>query len=181
MLIRSLYLTGVLLLVAAFTNQITTEKLTEERKLLESADPNYASTQQVEQQLDCLTLNIYKEAGREPFEGKVAIAQVTINRTKNDKFPDDICAVVYQKNYFMKTVVCQFSWYCNRVHKNRPIDQKQYEESYAVAKKVLLEGFRLESLREALFYHADYVNPNWRYQRIIKIGTHIFYKERPNA
>lgn len=181
MVLRSIYLAGVLILVAAFTTQITTDKLAEERKILESADPNYASTQEVEQQLDCLTLNVYKEAAREPFEGKVAIAQVTINRTKNDKFPDDICSVVYQKNYFMKNVVCQFSWYCNRVHRNRPIDQKLYEESYAVAKKVLLEGFRLDSLNDALFYHADYVNPHWRYIRIIKIGTHIFYKERPNA
>lgn len=181
MVLRSIYLAGVFIIVAAFTTQITTDKLEEERKILESADPNYASVQEVEQQLDCLTLNVYKEAAREPFEGKVAVAQVTINRTKNDKFPNNICAVVYQKNYFMKNVVCQFSWYCNRVHRNRPIDQKLYDESYEVAKKVLLEGFRLESLNDALFYHADYVNPHWRYERIIKIGTHIFYKERPNA
>lgn len=181
MVLRSIYLAGVFIIVAAFTTQITTDKLAEERKILESADPNYASTQEVEQQLDCLTLNVYKEAAREPFEGKVAVAQVTINRTKHDKFPNNICAVVYQKNYFMKNVVCQFSWYCNRVHRNRPIDQKLYDESYEVAKKVLLEGFRLESLNDALFYHADYVNPHWRYERIIKIGTHIFYKERPNA
>lgn len=181
MVIKSLYLIGVFLLVATFTSQITNDKLTEDRKLLEAADPNYASAQEVQEQLDCLTLNIYKEAGREPFEGKVAVAQVTINRTKNDKFPDNICGVVYQKNAFMQKVVCQFSWYCNRTHRNRPINKEQYDESYAVAKKVLLEGFRLDSLREALFYHADYVNPHWRYQRIIKIGTHIFYKENPNV
>lgn len=181
MVIRSLYLVGVLLLVAVFTTQITTDKLAEDRKLLETANPNYASAQEVEAQLDCLALNVYREAGREPFEGKVAIAQVTINRTKNENFPNNICGVVYQKNQFMKTVVCQFSWYCDRTHRNRPIDPKQYDESYTVAKKVLLEGFRLDSLNDALFYHADYVNPHWKYQRIIKIGTHIFYKETPNA
>lgn len=181
MILKSLYLAGVFILVTAFTTHITTDKLAEERKALESANPKYASTQEVEKQLDCLTLNVYREAAREPFEGKVAIAQVTINRTKNNKFPDDICGVVYQKNVFMKTVVCQFSWYCNRVHRNRPINQKQYEESHAVAKKVLLEGFRLDSLHDALFYHADYINPHWRYVKIIKIGTHIFYRERPNA
>ena len=31
-------------------------------------------------QLNCLTRNIYYEAGHEPFEGKVAVAQVTLNR-----------------------------------------------------------------------------------------------------
>jgi spore germination cell wall hydrolase CwlJ-like protein len=54
-----------------------------------------------------------------------------------------------------------------------------YEESEEVAKKVLLEGFRLDGLREALYYHADYVNPNWNKQRIGKIGQHIFYKDKP--
>jgi spore germination cell wall hydrolase CwlJ-like protein len=50
-----------------------------------------------------------------------------------------------------------------------------------VAKKVLLEGFRLPSLEDALFYHADYVNPRWKLDRITQIGTHIFYKQRPRA
>jgi spore germination cell wall hydrolase CwlJ-like protein len=27
-----------------------------------------------------------------------------------------------------------------------------------------------------LYYHADYVNPNWKLKRIAKIGTHIFYE-----
>jgi spore germination cell wall hydrolase CwlJ-like protein len=51
-------------------------------------------------------------------------------------------------------------------------------ESEEVAKKVLLEGFRLPSLHNALYYHADYVNPGWRLPRIEKIGRHIFYGER---
>jgi spore germination cell wall hydrolase CwlJ-like protein len=45
-----------------------------------------------------------------------------------------------------------------------------------VAKKVLLEGFRLPILTEAMYYHADYVNPNWRREKIAKIGRHIFYR-----
>ena len=47
-----------------------------------------------------------------------------------------------------------------------------------VAKKVLLEGFRLDILQNALYYHAVYVKPNWPYQRITKIGNHIFYSEK---
>jgi spore germination cell wall hydrolase CwlJ-like protein len=77
-------------------------------------------------------------------------------------------------------VVCQFSWYCDSKHRNRPLG-RGYEESYEVAKKVLLEGFRLPSLEDALFYHADYVNPRWKLDRITQIGTHIFYKQRPRA
>jgi spore germination cell wall hydrolase CwlJ-like protein len=48
-----------------------------------------------------------------------------------------------------------------------------------VAKKVLLEGFRLPSLKDALYFHADYVNPGWpNMTRVAQIGNHIFYKKK---
>jgi N-acetylmuramoyl-L-alanine amidase len=128
-----------------------------------------------ERQLACLARNIYYEAGSEPFEGKVAVAQVTMNRMESGKFPDDICQVIYQKNVFYEKVVCQFSWYCDREATIRPIHKGNYDESMEAAKKVLLEGFRLPSIKDALFYHADYVNPGWRKERVAKIGRHIFY------
>ena len=130
------------------------------------------------QQLDCLAINIYREAGYEPFEGKVAVAQVTMNRVNSGKFGNDVCGVVYQKNVIMEKVVCQFSWACDSVHKSRPVNKEAYNESYEVAKKVLLEGFRLSVLKDALYYHASYVNPRWPLEKIGQIGQHIFYKEK---
>lgn len=127
-------------------------------------------------QLECLARNIYYEAGRESFEGKVAVAQVTVNRTRSNQFPHDICAVVYQRNLAYDKIICQFSWYCEGNHRTRVIDPDAYQESYRVAKKVLLEGFRLDSLAQAMYYHADYVNPRWKLVPIAKIGKHIFYK-----
>lgn len=129
----------------------------------------------MEKELSCMALNIYREAGYEPVEGRVAVAQVTLNRVNHPDFPNTVCGVVYQKNKVMEKVVCQFSWYCDHTHRTRPVNQQAYNESYEVAKKVMLEGFRLEKLNEALFYHADYVNPRWRLEKIGKIGTHIFY------
>lgn len=126
-------------------------------------------------QLRCLTQNIYWEAASEPFEGKVAVAQVTLNRANSSQFPNDICAVVYQKNVIYKKVVCQFSWYCDGTHRVKPVYQPLYNESAEVAKKVLLEGFRLPSLKNAMYYHADYVKPEWGKKPIAKIGRHIFY------
>ena len=130
-----------------------------------------------ERQLECLSKNIYYEAGSEPFEGKVAVAQVTLNRVESGKFPSDVCKVVYQKNVFMERVVCQFSWYCENAGKMKPVHGPNYNESVAAAKKVLLEDFRLDGLKEALYYHADYVNPGWKKEKVAKIGRHIFYKE----
>jgi spore germination cell wall hydrolase CwlJ-like protein len=131
-----------------------------------------------EQQLDCLAINIYREAGYEPFEGKVAVAQVTLNRVQAGVFGKDVCGVVYQKNVVMERVVCQFSWYCDSTHKNRPINKEAYNESYEVAKKVLLEGFRLSVLKDALYYHATYVNPRWNLPKIGQIGQHVFYRAK---
>jgi N-acetylmuramoyl-L-alanine amidase len=129
-----------------------------------------------EYQLECLARNIYYEAGNEPFEGKVAVAQVTLNRAASEQFPNDICKVIYQKNVVYNKVICQFSWYCEKPAKLKPRDSKVYQDSMVAAKKVLLEGFRLPSLESALYYHADYVNPKWGKQQVAKIGRHIFYK-----
>lgn len=129
-----------------------------------------------EQQLECLALNIYREAGYENFEGKVAVAQVTLNRVKDGRFGSDVCGVIYKKNVVMDRVVCQFSWACDQAAKTRPINPNAYKESYEVAKKVLLEGFQLSVLKDALYYHANYVNPRWPLEKIGSIGNHIFYK-----
>jgi spore germination cell wall hydrolase CwlJ-like protein len=58
------------------------------------------------------------------------------------------------------------------------VHQALWRESEEVAKKVLLEGFRLPSMKNALYFHADYVNPQWGKPRIDKIGRHIFYSEK---
>jgi len=129
-------------------------------------------------QLDCLTRNIYWEAAAEPFEGKVAVAQVTLNRVASGKFPNSVCGVVYQKNIIYEKVVCQFSWFCEGTHRVKAIHTPLYKESEEVAKRVLFEHFRLPSLTHALYYHADYVNPGWKLPRIEKIGRHIFYGDR---
>lgn len=149
-----------------------------DKKLASIEKPElHAATVEVrEKQLACLARNIYFEAGNESFEGKVAVAQVTLNRADSGNFPTDICRVVYQKNIFYEKVVCQFSWYCDRSANSRPMHKDIYNECMEVAKKVLLEGFRLPVLNDAMYYHADYVNPGWRKEKLAKIGRHIFYR-----
>jgi spore germination cell wall hydrolase CwlJ-like protein len=68
--------------------------------------------------------------------------------------------------------------YCENTHRIRPIHKQAWAESELVAKKVLLENFRLPALTNALYYHADYVNPGWKNPKIDQIGRHIFYGDR---
>lgn len=139
----------------------------------------FVSAEQRTQELTCLANNIYWEAATEPFEGKVAVAQVTINRMRSGRFPDTVCAVVHQKNLVYERVICQFSWYCEGHHRVRRPNSTYYAESMKVAQQVLLEGYRLPGLERALYYHADYVHPGWRLPKLMKIGRHVFYGERP--
>lgn len=138
----------------------------------------FTSVAERTRQLDCLTRNIYWESATEPFEGKVAVAQVTINRVESGKFAKDICGVVYQKNVVYDRVVCQFSWFCDGSSKVKPIYPAQWKESQEVAAKVLLEGFRLPSVKNALYFHADYVKPQWGKPQVAKFGRHIFYADK---
>jgi spore germination cell wall hydrolase CwlJ-like protein len=165
-----------LVVVAMLVQSITQTKMEKLREGQMLSSPDIVSIKTRERQLECLAMNIYREAGHENFEGKVAVAQVTMNRASHPSFPKDVCAVVFQKTVVIDRVICQFSWYCDTAHKARPVNQSAYNESMAVAKKVLLEGFRLDVMKEALYYHANYVNPRWNLEKIGSIGNHIFYK-----
>jgi len=165
------------LLVASLLVTVTKSKFSSLRANMQQQDVVGVTAADRTKQLECLTRNIYWEAASEPFEGKVAVAQVTMNRVVSGKFGSGVCGVVYQKNVFYEKVVCQFSWACEINHKIKPIYPNKWAESEEVAKKVLLENFRLPGLTQAMYYHATYVNPGWRLQRVTQIGQHIFYKE----
>lgn len=135
----------------------------------------------VDKELKCLANNIYYEAGSEPFEGKVAVAMVSLNRAESGRFPDTICGVVSQKTVINKRVVCQFSWFCT-AKKNGPSSLNQrWEEAMEVARMVLLEGYRIPALDNAMYFHAAHVSPGWRLPRVAKIGNHVFYKDRKSV
>lgn len=134
------------------------------------ANANFISMKEREKSLDCLTDNIYGESAGENAESKISVAQVTINRLESGKFGKDLCSVVYAKS--------QFSWTLSMPKALRVRDKVAYNDSREVAKKVLMEGFRLPSIKTALWYHADYIaKPSWTKDKIelAKIGHHYFY------
>lgn len=165
------------MVLVAVVVAVTNTKLQTLRVNNEVYRQGFVSVTERTKQLDCLTRNIYHEAATESFEGKVAVAQVTMNRVESGRFARDVCGVVYQKNIIYEKVVCQFSWTCNGTSSVKPIYLAHYRESEEVAKKVLLENFRLPSMKSAMYYHADYVNPRWGKPQVAKIGRHIFYRE----
>ena len=119
--------------------------------------------------VECLTKNIYYEAGVEPEVGKFAVAHVTINRLKTGYWGNSICKVVYAKS--------QFSWTLSK-KLPRP-NSKLWAESEEIARKVLA-GHRVRGLTKSLYYHATYIkDPKWVDTRheAGQIGQHVFYNK----
>ena len=134
----------------------------------------------VARQLSCLARNVFYEAGSEPLKGKMAVAQVTINRAKSGLFPNDLCAVVAQSTTIDGDRICQFSWMCDsRINKNKIIDKNN--PSYIAAKSVFLEGKKVANIdRDVMWFHAAdiKVNPRWPHKVAAEIGNHVFYKRQ---
>lgn len=139
-------------------------------------------------QIHCLATNIYYEASNEPYHGKVAVARVVINRVLHG-FGTTPCKVVYaqhkvydpeQPHLYKK--LCQFSWVCEgKVTPN--LNSSSYKKAEEIARKVLLENYGHDLIpNNVLYFHATYVNPQWTYRKLKRIGNHIFYtkgKEKP--
>jgi spore germination cell wall hydrolase CwlJ-like protein len=139
----------------------------------------FKSITEMERELRCMTRNVYYEAGGEPIEGKIAVAQVTLNRANDGRFGATICDVVNAKSVVFNRVLCQFSWLCDGSESRVKVNKDVWLEAEQAAKKVLLEEFKLPSLERALYFHADYVRPQWKgVERVAKIGHHIFYKQK---
>jgi len=141
---------------------------------------------------ECLAKNIYFEAGVESTAGKLAVANVTINRAANKNYPNTICGVVQegihyynaQKNeHFPVRDRCQFSWYCDGLL-DEPREGKTWESAQELA-EIVLENHYDKALIDitdgATHYHANWMEkyPKWSKQKKVmaSIDRHIFYKK----
>lgn len=130
-------------------------------------------TKEEKKQVDCLAKNIYYESVGEPYQGRLAVAAVTMNRINSKDFPSTICEVVFQK----VNGVHQFSW--TQRKRLYSIDPETYNSIRKLAVDVY---FNYNSLMDntdgALYFHTAQVQPQWRkLKRVKKIGGHIFYKD----
>lgn len=134
----------------------------------------------------CLAKNIYFEAGNQPKAGRIAVAQVTMNRVADPQFPDTVCDVVYEaKEHYTswktgelipKRGMCQFSWFCDG-KPDVPQDSITWMASLKLADEYL-NTEQIDITEGALWYHADYIYPYWadHLEEVCRINNHIFYR-----
>ena len=138
----------------------------------------------------CLAKNIYFEAGVESTAGKLAVANVTLNRTLGTNYPNTICEVVHEgihrynariEEYVPVRDRCQFSWYCDGLLDD-PREGRTWESAQELAKKVLVnhhDKALIDITDGATHYHANWMEtyPKWskRKKVMASIDRHIFY------
>lgn len=111
-----------------------------------------------------LTLNVYHEARSEPQVGQVAIANVTLNRAKEQNLPiKDVVTQPYQ-----------FSWTKNK-SSYVPQDTRAFLQCLQSVYIALQNG---DITQGATHYHLDSVNPDWasHFTYVNQFGSHKFYK-----
>ena len=113
-------------------------------------------------EVKCLASAIYHEARGESHPGQVQVAHVVINRKNSGKYPNKICAVVFQPKQFSGLYKIRYD-----------------TQSYHVAKKVYT-GVYKPPLWNVTHYHTTSVNPHWaswsKLTKVGKIGNHVFYR-----
>ena len=145
----------------------------EEIKKLKKAVAQKTSFQN---EVACIADNVYYEARTEPYEGQVAVAQVTVNRMHSGLYPRTACGVVHQ--------YAQFSWTLPKIYNtlNHHKNPAQYKQCLAIAKAVLTNKEKSDIIdSDVILFHGTYIDPpKWatsgKNEQVGIIGKHVFYK-----
>ena len=124
---------------------------------------------QLTEQMRCLAGAVYFESRGEPLYGQLAVAETVINRTEDGRWPASYSGVVLQRS--------QFSFVKNGRLPRINTSSAAWQRAKAVA-TIAHEGLWESEAKDAVYFHATYVNPSWsrRKTRLAQIDTHVFYR-----
>ena len=109
---------------------------------------------------------IHAEAAGEPFNGKIAVGNVVLNRVRSSQYPNTIYGVIFDRKHGT-----QFSPVSYGTIYNTP------SEESVIAAKICLEGYSLSE--DALFFmNPKLATTSWISQNrpyLFTIGNHLFY------
>ncbi|HDR3499614.1 TPA: cell wall hydrolase [Bacillus toyonensis] len=117
---------------------------------------------------DLLSRLVEAEAGIEPFEGKIAVANVILNRVESDQFPNTIEGVIYEAGQFQPV-------------RNGHINKVPSEESKEAVRKALSVNRSLGG-NSLYFYDPRYSTESAKrwfntLETTMTIGNHVFKTE----
>jgi hypothetical protein len=120
----------------------------------------------VDPETECMAKVVQHEAGNQPLEGKLAVAEVIVNRTRSGRFPTTPCAVANQRGQFFQTDAYSV-----------PRESSRWRTAIAIA-RVAQAGEWTSAAGGALFFHASYAGTGWARHRefVARIADQIFYR-----
>lgn len=124
------------------------------------------------QEMTCLSQAVHGEAGNQSFKGKVAVAYVIVNRTKDRNFPSDICGVIKQKGQF---------GFLKHVRKIKETDRKavrQMEDCIKATYMVMNDKIADPTKGSVYFINLKLATDRaWlhKFNKTVKIQDHVFY------
>ena len=128
---------------------------------LKSAEQTYA-----DDAVYWLSRIINAEAGGESMQGKIAVGNVVLNRTRSSQFPNTIYGVIFDKKYGV-----QFAPTANgMIYKTPNADS-------IIAAKICLEGYSVSN-QALYFFNPRYTSGTWvknNRDYLFTIGNHVFY------
>ena len=148
--------------------------------------------------LHCLAMNVYHESRSENLAGKYAVADVVMNRVRDDRYPSDVCSVVYQAetkpSWKDPTILvpkrnrCQFSWYCDgekdtiwvQYMNGSSIESNAnaWRDSVHIALDTMSDRLYDNTAGATYYYNHNLVYPHWAkvFEITEIIGNHTFMK-----
>lgn len=116
--------------------------------------------------INCMARAMYFESNRSSRDGMIAVGSVVMNRVQSDDFPNNVCAVVSQKNQFAPGVM------------TKTMSGQAQALAEASASAVLV-GERHPNVAGARFFHAAWYNANFNnIHYVLTAGGNAFYEKR---
>ena len=140
------------------------QRLEEEKKRKKETSIKYGDeVKYTQEELKLLACLVHAEAGNQSYEGKLAVANVVLNRVKSKKYPNSIKEVIYQAGQFAVatsgSLEKQLAKYDNYNSTSQKLSIK--------AAKAALEG--ANNIKARLYFNS--------YKSAVKKG----YGDKPNA
>jgi N-acetylmuramoyl-L-alanine amidase len=117
--------------------------------------------------IECVAKVVHHEAGNQPETGKLAVAQVIVNRAESGRFPGKVCDVANQPGQFFKLAAYNPA-------RNTPMWRAAVD-----AARAALSGQGNDVAKGAMFFHSAAARPDRFFrsrQRVVQLHDQVFYR-----
>lgn len=149
------------------------KKLQAEEKRKSETDVKYRDeVDYTQDELKLLACLVHAEAGDQSYEGKLAVANVVLNRVKSGKYPDTIKDVIYQPGQF---TVAKSGSLAKQLAKYDNYSSKSHQLTIKAAKSALSGANNIGSRLYFNMYKAAAKKGYDQLKTSVKIEDHLFW------